>query len=397
MNWSIFEDSLENRKGHWFEYLDAFARELPRLGDKLSFFVSEAADAETLGHFGAAPLLPRSVFARMSDGASALVRSIRIPWHAWITFWRVSRLIKYREPADIVFVPTVTVHHLLAWYFLIHFTKMTEFPNRVLLFFVGFPSVHTSRGVERDGSPTGLLMSLLLAGLQNEILTGRVILGVETPAAKTAGEKLFGVPFNYLPHPVCAPQREALPAQELVFGCYGAARHEKGSDLLVRAITKYLDRYPESRARFVFQWVEDFTLPDGQSVSIPEKLLNHQRVKIVRRYFNEGEYGDYLERTSVMLLPYRSSAYRLRGSRVLVEAMLYGIPSVVSSQTTLAQQLIDYGAGVVCEEGDVESLVAAMRRAEADFQELKAKAMSRRQHAREHYSVEHFRQMLQKL
>lgn len=397
MNWFIFEDSLENREGHWFEYLDAFVRELPKLGDKVTIVASERADKETLSHFKAMPLLPQSVFSKMRDGASELVRGLRIPWHAWRSFWRISRFLKKSGPADLVFVPTVTVHHLLAWYFLIHFTNVCEFPKRVLLFFVGFPSTYAANGVVLDGSPSGSVMKWLLRGLYNDIQTGRVILGVETAAAKESGEKLFGVPFRYFPHPVGAPEKRVEPGPELVFGCYGAARHEKGSDIFVQAVMRYLERYPETQVRFVFQWVKDFSLPNGQMFAIPEELRGNRRVEIIARFFEEGEYALYLEKTSVMVLPYRSTAYGLRGSRVLIEAMLYGIPSVVSRDTTLEQQLATYGGGLSCREGNIESLVNAMRNAEENFQDLKARSMERVHRAIKHHSVAHFRSLLEPL
>ncbi|MEI9864586.1 MAG: hypothetical protein WDN00_08545 [Limisphaerales bacterium] len=37
MRWLIVEDALRDRKGHWFEYLGTFARELRALDDEVTF------------------------------------------------------------------------------------------------------------------------------------------------------------------------------------------------------------------------------------------------------------------------------------------------------------------------------------------------------------------------
>ena len=53
MRWLIIEDSLEGRQGHWFEYLENFCRELPRLGDSVTLLVSRRAEPFILNRLGA--------------------------------------------------------------------------------------------------------------------------------------------------------------------------------------------------------------------------------------------------------------------------------------------------------------------------------------------------------
>ncbi|NBR49405.1 hypothetical protein EBU02_11290, partial [bacterium] len=105
-------------------------------------------------------------------------------------------------PPDIIFVPTVLVHHLLGWWLLL---KSGSVPSnsRVLLFFPNLPIRLDEVGKPLwNGGPTTKLMAWLFAGLRKEVESGRLVLGVETHAMQRALERLIGVRVIYLPHPV---------------------------------------------------------------------------------------------------------------------------------------------------------------------------------------------------
>ena len=44
MRWLIVEDALRDRKGHWFEYVETFARELRALGNQVKVLADRAAE-----------------------------------------------------------------------------------------------------------------------------------------------------------------------------------------------------------------------------------------------------------------------------------------------------------------------------------------------------------------
>jgi polysaccharide pyruvyl transferase WcaK-like protein/glycosyltransferase involved in cell wall biosynthesis len=437
MRWLIVEDSLENRKGHWFEYLSAFHRELPRLGDAVTWLVCQNAGTEVRSHFGALPVLPESAFRKMSDGAPAWHRYARIPVHAWKTFWAVRRQLNKPEPLpDIIFVPTVILHHLLGWYWLIKTTLRLR-PVRVLLFFPGLPLCQQVSGAALDGSPSARLTRCLIRWLAPEIKSGKVILGVETEAMRLAATKVFGVPFTYFPHPVSVEAKAEIRTAEtlktegqkaatedqktgergevssvsvskfqlsavagsssirpLTMACYGPARYEKGSDILAAAIEQYLNQFPDSQANFVLQWLGDFARLDGSRATLPPTLGAHPRVEIISRVFGEGECARRLAQTDVLLLPYRRSSYDLRVSRVVVEAMVQGIPVVVTRGTTLAGQAEQFGAAILCEEGDVASLIKAIQQVEQNYQVLKALTEQKIIMAQDHFSIGNFRKSI---
>jgi glycosyltransferase involved in cell wall biosynthesis len=95
----------------------------------------------------------------------------------------------------------------------------------------------------------------------------------------------------------------------------------------------------------------------------------------------------------VLLLPYRE-AYTLRVSRLMIEALVHGIPVLVTRGTTLAEQSEQFGVFVPCENENVESLVAAIETVERDFDALAAKAREHQAKAREYFSVKQFRRLL---
>jgi hypothetical protein len=220
----------------------------------------------------------------------------------------------------------------------------------------------------------------------------------------------------------------ATSAKPIVFGCYGAARWEKGSDIFQDAIKLILKNEVASDGcrvasiqsectrelgpaflpitsnplpatatgrplRFAIQWVEDFRDWEGNLVSIDPWLLEHPQVEVIGRYFQGDEYGEQLERTDVMVLPYRSP-YRLRVSRVVIEAMMNGMPVIVTRGTTLFEQAEEYGVVIGCEEGSAESLAEAILKAAENFEMMRVSAMQRSTMAPQSFSVGFFRELL---
>jgi glycosyltransferase involved in cell wall biosynthesis len=193
--------------------------------------------------------------------------------------------------------------------------------------------------------------------------------------------------------PATSKSLPATSASPIVFGCYGAARWEKGTDVLQAAIRRVLEENPEISAKFVFQWIEDFNDEHGRRVVVDPLLSEHPQVEVIGRYFKEDEYERRLAATDVMVLPYRSP-YRLRVSRVVIEAMLNGMPIIATRGTTLFQQAEEYGEVVGCDEGCAESLAKAILEMAEKFEDMKFIAKNRTANAAESFSVKNFRESL---
>jgi glycosyltransferase involved in cell wall biosynthesis len=249
---------------------------------------------------------------------------------------------------------------------------------------------------------TGKLFRFIIRQLGPEVRSGKVVLGAETHAMRSALTEVTGVEFTYLPHPVEAeksriqePRSESIKAtvKPLVFGCYGAARWEKGSDVLQAAIRLVLQEKPEIPVNFVFQWLEDFKDEHGLCVSLDPWMREHPKVEVVERYFNEGEIHLRLAQTDVMVLPYRKP-YRLRVSRVVIEAMLNGMPVIATEDTTLLEQVNEHGCGLACQEGSAESLARAILQAAANSDLMQRVAKEKAPEVQSNFSVDRFRQLL---
>lgn len=425
MNWWIFEDCLRDNKGHWLEYLLTFRRGLEEVGDQATIFVSRECTREIAKALNAEPLMPRSIWWRMRQPAPRIRRICRLPWHALATLIIIRRLFrltkhdgpkskapaaglqglskdKFSKVPDVVFVPTMLSPHLLGWWLLLK-TGSIPASAKVLLFFPGAPVHLTNQGYgEIDTNPHGKLFRWIVRQLLAEVLNGLVVLGAETTAMSKALTQATGVPFTYLPQPVrdeSFPNNHlkagdpANPGKPLVFGCYGAARCEKGSDVLQAAIRKVLEKEPLLPAKFIFQWVEDFNDDQGRRVTKDPWLLNQPKVEIINHYFGEGEYCQRLAETDVMMLPYRGR-YKLGVSRVLIEAMTAGIPVIVTRETTLWDQAREFGAAIGCVDGSVEDLARCLRTACHHSSDLRLKAKGKARLAQVHFSIINFRKLL---
>lgn len=412
LRWWIVEDALRDRKGHWLEYLQTFQRGLMAEGDEVCFFASEECSPDVAALFGADTILPRSIWARISDGASKWRRLFRIPAHGLATYRAISKLLAdcpaphapgstlpaARAMPDLIFVPTVLVHHLIGWIPLIK-GKLCKSACRVLLFFPNAPvDLHEDGTAYLLPDPMAKLFRICIRSLVKEVATGKVILGAETRPMVKALSEVTGVPFTYLPHPVelsaehqptARNHLPATPDNPIVLGCYGAARHEKGSDILQRAIRLVLEREAAIPARFAFQWLGDITDAQGNVVKLDPWLKTHPKVDVIESYFEEGGYAKRLAATDVMVLPYRA-AYRLRVSRVVIEAMNLGMPVVATRNTTLHEQAREFGVARDCSDGSVEDLAASILDVVRDFAHLRDAVKAKVLTSRAHFSVRGF-------
>ena len=71
MKWLIVEDALRDRTGHWAEYIQTFQKGLTELGDEVTILADRDAEYFIVKGLKARPVLPESIWHRMSDGSSA--------------------------------------------------------------------------------------------------------------------------------------------------------------------------------------------------------------------------------------------------------------------------------------------------------------------------------------
>ena len=402
MRWLIFEDALKDKRGHYFEYLSTFKRGLEACGDEVTIFTDRTAEPWIAESLDSLPCLPRCIWRRASDGSPRWKKLLRYPVHGWQTFRSVGRALRRNRNADVAFFPSVSTHHLLGLVPLF-FIRRRILPKKVILFFQCtpiLPDASALGGAKLNPEATARLLPLLLRLLGPLVRSGRVVLGVETEAMRAALTSLCGLPFVYFPHPVSLPAeiKSALTGEEatseIVFGLYGTTRYEKGNDLLQTAVRKYLAGTHDARARFVMQWTEDFHDDRGALIQKDPVLQSHSRVTYLTDYFApDGGYLRQVAKTGIMVLPYRDS-YAFRLSRVVIEAILAGVPVIVQENTTLAEQASEHGSAVTFRHEDPNGLLGAMRRAVSEYDILREKAARCAETAAQHFSVKEFRATL---
>ena len=398
MRWLIVEDALLNRKGHWFEAVATFCQGFRQMGDEVVVLADAAVEPDIRDSLAAVPILPSSIWHRAGDGSGRLVRYSRVVIHPLQTWWVLRSYLRANPSFDAIFVPTVGLYHVLAWLWLIK-RRLRSRTTRVLLFFIHLPvgwDPQAGRPV-KDGSPTSWLFFRLLKWFEPEIKSGKVVLGAETESTRAAVESFSGVPVTLFPQ-IVIPLRKSesgpfQPPDGIEMACYGPPRVEKGSDVLQEAIAIYRRRFPTGRARFTIHWPEDFKTAEGRVVAKSTDLLRDPRVQYLTEYIDHHEYEERIKRTQVMLLPYRLNPYGLRGSRVALEAVVNSIPVIATRGTSPAAAVESFGAGLVCEDGDPESLAFAIREMEESYDELRLAAKEKAPAAAREFSVESFRRV----
>lgn len=383
----IVEESLRDLKAHWFSYIRTIARTATANGLTVDVACNQKAHPEIVNSFRSFPVFKHSVYLSQRKRTLPGERYYSFILHSARTLRVLWPLLRKQQRYDEVFVPTVLVQHLLAWWLVTTFHPNR--PRRVTLFFVATPGVWDQQTGKAVMPRSSVLMKMLLRLFKGKLKQGRIRLGVETKAAEQEFRALTGLPFHLFPHPVEFSPITSAPTGGFKFCCYGFARHEKGSDLLAAAIDRITasKKFPE--ITFRIQWLTPFKMPDGSECG-PDQLRGNDRVEIINQALNESEYFDLLKDTDCMLLPYRNSSYHSRLSRVAIEAAILGIPMVYTKGGWLEEIATGFGSGAGMQDGSVDGLVDAIGEIAANLDEFKLKASQRSSDARAYYSGQRF-------
>jgi glycosyltransferase involved in cell wall biosynthesis len=401
MNWLIIEDALRDRHGHWLEFVQCFNKGLSELGDSVRVLGPKDASSDLCSVIDLEPVLPESLWrGRKKHGMGRGARSVsRLHWIC-ASIWAIGKAVRSAtSKPDVVFVPTVGIPHLFVWLVLLK-TALRSFPGTVLLYFMSTPVQYCpdSRRNVYIGLG-GRFFFLCLGLLSHESRTRRLVLATETQALSGALADLSGACFHTLPQPVLPfanihePRHQRASGAVLV-GSYGPARYEKGSDLLLAAMNDVLAKRED--VQFAIQWIEPFPDREGLLVQVPKELRDHPRVTIIDHLFGPGEYAEWLNRTDIMVLPYRHD-YTLRGSRVVVEALVHGIPVIATAGSTMAEHSGIYGRPRTFTCESVASMVDAITSAVAGVSELQAEASNHVRRYQAFFSVSAFRSSILEL
>ncbi len=388
----IVEEALRDGKAHWFSYIQTIARAAARHQFAVDVACNANADQSVRSALATLPVFEHSVYLDQHRSKWPGERYYSFILHSYRVVRKLWPLLRTQPRYDEVFVPTMLVQHVLAWWYIMTFHPNR--PKRVTLFFVATPGVWNAAAGNTVMPRSSMLMKTLLRMLRSRQRRNELRLGVETRAAKREYEQLTGMPFVLFPHPVefhSAPSETIQDPAE--FSCFGFARHEKGSDILARAINQLDASNAATDVHFKVQWLDAFRMPDGSMCS-PEILKGNGRVEVIDRSLDESEYLRLLNTTDCMLLPYRNSSYYARLSRVAIEAAFMGIPMIYTKGGWLEEIATEHGAGVGIADESVDELVEAIKSMKNNLAEFRAKAVSKVPTARTYYSADRFMELL---
>jgi glycosyltransferase involved in cell wall biosynthesis len=397
LNWLIVEDGLRDLHGHFLDFVTTFVRGLEALGDRVTVMCAQGAPAGVLELTGALPLMPS---ARWRTGSLRRPASVlgNIYWLC-ASLFVLLRQRKLIDQSDLIFLTGTKVQHLILWR--IYSAIMGRaFQTPLLLFFMATPVRKRVDGDEYEwegflGRLFGALVRSLSAGRNGS----RIRFATETEQLTNCLSDLSGARFETMPQPVEPdPRRPAAEpverkSRQLTIGSFGPPREEKGSHLLIMAIAKILEEDELENSRFIVQWTQDFRCENGDLAKIPVELRESDRFHAIKHYFEPGEYEDILADTDAIVLPYGAN-YNLRGSRVLIDALVRGLPVAVTKGSSMQTLAESYGSCVVIEELNVNSVAASIRKLHKMAKHQGYQRSLNTAAARSYFSVRNFRSLV---
>ena len=397
----ITEEALESGKGHWPSYIGGLAGELRGAGDEVDVLIHRDAGAEVCQRVGGTPWFSRNCW--MDRRSQGKLGGLLHNWH----FRRDTLRWLANQPVyDWVFALTMRLQHLVAFAVMARAGAIPQSTRFLLLFVQGFGRYC---GPDRPGEfPSNLstrIARLAFRWMAPAVRAGRVVLAAETQGMQDELQRFTGLPVALFPHPVEANAEklkvrnaEMLESRSgerpITLTCPGFARYEKGNDLMQEAIKQLLASDDYCHLRFVMQWPQAFTLPDGSACAPDPTLAADERVEFVNHSLDSAAYEALLARTDLVVLPYRRESYHNRLSRVAIEAASRGIPLVCMSQTWCDDVLQQVGSGVAIADETPQALANAIREAVDHLPALQRAAAEGAGRVINFHSAAHFRRLL---
>ncbi len=169
--------------------------------------------------------------------------------------------------------------------------------------------------------------------------------------------------------PICMPlhsgyaaethHKNSGPAPATRFIFPGAARKEKGIELLADLIPRYLETKPETE--FVIQSLQGAPGEAAEKLDAFSTSLYPRNVQIVGKPLFGKDYFDFLTSASAVLLPYNQVHYGSKTSQIFYESLIAARPVIVTRNTSMAEQLPKFSPESILQaEGTVDGFINAL-------------------------------------
>ena len=163
------------------------------------------------------------------------------------------------------------------------------------------------------------------------------------------------------------PEKPSITAKKsgVTIGYFGGARFEKGFDKLPDVMDKILRKYTD--ISFIVQtYLQDNNyeklMRDSCNKIFRFQKKHPQRIYIFDRPLTESEYGDLMQKCTIILLPYRKEWYGKGVSVILGEAMANGLWAVVPSNSWMAFQKEKYDKIVTFDNVDANEIMTCLEK-----------------------------------
>lgn len=359
----IVEEALRDCTGHWYAYNKAVVDMHRESGCECLILANKDIDAAMSSELGAVPYFPYTNWDGIYNSPKAWKRYAGVIQHNLRVYQAMRKHFNsVSHPYDCVFVPTVVIHHLLAWRWLVAKYGGKKFKRLVLFFRINAGRYNTDSR-RFDFKRNSIIMRTALHGLRKAVDEGIVCLATDSTRLAEEYRQLSGMELKVFPHPAVNYTHAFRPPDSsktglVTFTMLGPARFEKGIEVLQKSIRKILMEYPDLPVRFVIQWNRPIYLLEGGEYCPDPVLEASEKVVFIRQDLSTEEYDRYLSEADCILLPYRIDSYYSRISGVLIEAAMAGKPMIVTGNTWMEDAAQQYGHALIIQDGDVDGLAS---------------------------------------
>ena len=392
----VSEEALKSEVGHFYEYNRSVVEIAAHYGADSIVAVHRDANALVRGGLPARPIYAKTSWGTINTERNAVKRYFGTLRHNLRVFASMSKLLDEVGPVDVLFAPTVTIHHLPGFRLLAARRLGRDIRRMVLLTrntLASYAPGSTVPQFKRNSEVFSRLVQNFDKTYDRDTFT------FATDSERLADEyvALSGVRPVVFPSPRLAPPEAQAPreADTVTFGSLGPARFEKGVDVLQRAIARLISEpCGPGASRFVIQWNQDLLDEAGAIVSPDPALMAHPAVRFITKEMTSETYSAELYRANCIVLPYRRDSYYARISGVAVEAITAGIPLIYTENTWCEDLVKESGAGIGVPDGDAAALAKAMMTMTREMPYYRAMAEKAAQGARDMHSSEKFARLL---
>lgn len=396
----IIDPYLKDFSGHNFNYVLAMTKELKRKGIPMRVWGNSSAEKACLEIEGFSPrlgevttkLFNRKNILRKIAALVFSMKDFKRQLYACLFEERDYRV----EQGDIFYFATPYVFEILCLALVLRKKKEAFIENKCKVMI----------GLNFSCNRESALQSFALRSLFRFACRGIIgKTGIKTVffshGELLAGDyrKLLDTEVVLLPEPIYGfySTGKAPADGKKIVAYIGAARHNKGFDILAEMLERLKDdEYVSKNADFVVQI--DVQKQSGSETEITlraarelEKLsATMKNLKLIKGAVSLDEYYRLLLQSDLVILPHRKG-FRTNQSKTFMETVISGRLPLVSSCTSMAYELQKYGLDeLVFESGNPESLAKTLNRLLGKFNDYFLKLDDMKKAYEKTYSINSF-------